>query len=135
MNRNKDVQKQFYNMIKTHGWAAHYVPLDDFHINYHTHGLKENYNHRDLQIVLPVSMENAHGIVSGIIHDIKEGKVFYEDIDYIGYLGSNHRIQFKEFYECERPVLRILFPDKKGRMPFDVKCDAGFKAQLDILED
>ncbi|TVX99071.1 DUF4262 domain-containing protein [Cohnella terricola] len=72
-------------MIKKHGWAAHYVLHDDFHINYHTHGLKENYNHRDLQIVLPVSM----GTVRGNIEDIKEGKEFHEGLIILGILEAS----------------------------------------------
>jgi len=102
----KKLKNQFDKMMKDYGWAAHYVPYDDNHINYHTHGLSENFNHPDLQIVLPISMENAHGIVSNIIDDIKEGNKFYENKNY-----------------------------KNGKMPFEPSCDAGFKLQLDVLED
>lgn len=135
MSRAKETQKHFDKQIKKYGWAAHYVPYDDYHINYHTHGLYEKYKHHDFQITLPVSAENAHGIIHGLIEDVKKGQKFEVNLDYIGYLGSGYRIQFKQFVECGRPVLRLLFPDKNGKMPFDSDCDKYFKMQLDVLDD
>jgi hypothetical protein len=62
----------FFDMIKKNGWAAHYFVIDSFHINYHTHGVMESYNHYDIQIVLPVPPCTCHHVVSDIINDIKE---------------------------------------------------------------
>lgn len=47
-NRMEQMHRHFENLIKEYGWASHYAPLDEHHINYHTHGLYENYGHCDL---------------------------------------------------------------------------------------
>ena len=134
MDKIEQMRNHFNGLIEKYGWASHYVPLDENHINYHTHGVLENYNQYDLQIVLPISMGNAHGIASTIIEDMKKGVKFYEDIKYVGYLHGYY-IKFRLFSECDRPVLRVLFPDKNGVMPDQKECEEGFKYQLDELED
>ena len=135
MNKFEQARNNFNGLIEKYGWAAHYVLLDANHINYHTHGLVENFNHCDLQIVLPISMEAAHGVVSKMIDDIKNGLKFYEGIKYTGYIKQGYDVKFMSFTECERPVLRVLFPDSKGYIPDQNECEEGFKYQLDVLED
>lgn len=129
------MHKHFENLIKTHGWASHYVPLNEYHINYHTHGLYENYDHYDLQIVLPLEMPEAHGVAGRIIDDIKKGKFFEPGQKYYGYLKEGYPIEFKEFIECDRSVLRVILCDQNKKMPNDKGCDKYYKKQIDILED
>lgn len=135
MSKFEQMQSYFNTLIEKYGWASHYVPLDENHINYHTHGLMENYNHCDLQITLPVSMEVAHGIISKMVDDIKNGLKFYEGIKYTGYIKQGYDVKFMLFKECERPVLRVLLPDSKKVMPDQSGCEEIFKYQLDELND
>jgi hypothetical protein len=135
MNRMEQMHKHFEDLIKQYGWASHYVPLDEYHINYHTHGLFKNYGHYNLQITLPLDMESAHGVVGRIIKDIKIGKKFEEDIEYLGYLKEGYPIKFKMFMECDRPVLRVILCDQNKLMPEDENCDEYYKRQLDVLEE
>jgi len=129
------IQQHFEDLIKEYGRASHYVTLDQYHNNFHTHGLLENYDHPDLQITLPLDMNSSQGIAIRIIADIKEGKFFEVGQKYYGYLKEGYPIEFKEFVECDRPVLRVLLCDQNKKMPSEKGCDKYYKKQLDILDD
>lgn len=134
MNTFEKAQLEFQRMIDEYGWAAHYVPLDKEHINYHTHGVMENFGHPDFQIVIPLSQHTAHGIMNSLIADIKKGKVFVSGNEYDGFLNGGFKLRMETFTECGRPVLRVLFPDMTHKMPHDPECDPSFKKQLDYLD-
>lgn len=135
MNQFEEMAQKFEEMIAKEGWAAHYVFGDEHHINYHTHGVHQNYGHLDLQICLPMSSANAHGITNLVIEAIKKGEKFTEGQEHRGILGNNHKMGFKVYQECGRDVLRLLFPDAKGYLPTEKACDPKFKRQLDVLND
>ena len=131
----EQMQKHFQDLIDEYGWASHYVPLDQYYINYHTHGLVENYDHLDLQITLPLDMNSAQGIAIRIIEDIKKGKYFEIGEKYYGYLKEGYPIEFKEYFELDRKVLRVLLCDQNKKMPNEKGCDRYYKKQLDLLDD
>lgn len=135
LKRMKQMQQHFQNLIDEYGWASHYVPLDEYHINYHTHGLYENYEHPDLQITLPLDMNSCQGIAIRIIADIKKGKFFEIGQKYYGYLKEGYPIEFKEFVECDRQVFRVILCDQNKKMPNENVCDKYYKKQYDILDD
>lgn len=80
-------------------------------------------------------MSSAHGVTSRIIEDIKKGKTFEEDKEYLGYLKEGYPIIFKLYTECERPVLRIILCDQNKLMPNNEKCDKYYKRQFDVIEE
>jgi hypothetical protein len=133
--RIAEMHRYFESLIEKYGWASHYVPLDQYHINYHTHGVQENYNHYDLQIVLPLEMGTANGLAGRIIEDIKQGKVFEPGMVYYGYLKEGYPITFKIYSECGRSVLRIILCDQNKLIPTDEGCDIYYKKQIDVLDD
>lgn len=49
-------REQWQNeMLEEYGWYMDIVPAeeyDEIHANYHTHGVQDNFNHMDFQIVL-----------------------------------------------------------------------------------
>jgi hypothetical protein len=115
------------------GWQADIVPASEYdgiHANYHTHGVKENFNHLDFQVVLPISPSQTHAVVASIIEKVKEGKVYEEGVLYDDIL-TTFPMGFKKFVENGRDVLRLMIPDNKGRLPDDPECDEFFKIQLD----
>jgi hypothetical protein len=132
--RFKAATEAFNGMIRKNGWAAHYVPLDEHHINYHTHGVQESYGHQDFQIVLPLGQNMAHILTNAIIERVKAGEVFEEDKPYLGLMKEGYPISFKKFVECGRDVLRILICDKNKLLPGEEGCNPGFVRQLDVLE-
>lgn len=126
--KNDDNRKMIHDIwadkqLQEYGWYAHFVPEDpDFpnHINYHTHGLLENFGHPDLQICFPVSTEVAHGIFSEIVDVIKSGGQFQAGNKYAGILAGDFIIELIHAVECGRMILRIVFPNKSGTYEGDI---------------
>lgn len=103
--------------LENQGWFAHFTN-DERYItgaNYHTHGLPATMNHMDLQIVIPMSMKTAHGIFTGVVDLIKEGKVF-KDGDTTDKVIKFFKVKFVEMTENDRQVLRIILPDQRGNL-------------------
>lgn len=104
-------------MLREHGWYVHFVPDDDKypnHINFHTHGLEESFNHPDLQICFPLDIKTAHAIFNDAINLIREGTSFRAGVKYPGVIGGDLLVEFIESRESRRTVLRMIFPNKEG---------------------
>lgn len=110
------IERKERHAMETIGWYCHYVMDDDdypFRLNFHTHGLPHTFNHLDFQIVMPLSPVICHGIVSGAIDLLKEGKRFEAGKEYDTII-QNYNVMMMAAKECGRDVLRIIFPDDKG---------------------
>ncbi|QIH33465.1 DUF4262 domain-containing protein [Sphingobacterium sp. DR205] len=117
------------DMMDRHGWYVHFIPNDNVFpnkINFHTHGLPESFGHPDLQICFPISTEGAHQILSYIIDRIKSGEQFEPNRQYEKIIGNNLTVEFIEAMECNRKLLRIVFPNKDGNYEGEV-----FSAQFE----
>jgi hypothetical protein len=129
------VRKREAEWIEKYGFFVDYVPLDEYHINAHTHGLMESKEHMDFQIVLPLDQELANKLFWSFVHQINEGANFEDKIDEdINSILNGYPVRLIKTIECKRDVLRVLFPDKNGKFPTDVNCEEAFKHQLDTLE-
>lgn len=106
------------------GWIAHIMeddPCTPYHFNYHTHGLKESFDHPDLQIVLTLKSEIAHSIVSEVVEHIKEGKKFKHGDLASGIIRAadpdkEYLVLFINAVENNRNILRIILPDVEGNL-------------------
>ena len=61
----EDADEWEENMLQEYGWYMHSIlaeDIDGIHANYHTHGLRDNFNHQDLQIALNMDPEAAHSV-------------------------------------------------------------------------
>lgn len=108
--------------IKKHGWYVHYVG-DDRDVptgyNAHTHGLVEKYGHPDLQIVCPLPSQVAHGTFWNIVDRIAAGEKF-KNGDIVGNIaGNGYKVKFVNAWENDRPVLRVIIPDKHHNLDRD----------------
>jgi hypothetical protein len=122
----EEVKAREEAMLKKHGWLAHYVcddPDAPFMINYHTHGLPASIKHKDLQACVPIPYEALHFIVTGIIARIKAGESFAAG-DKIFDIIENYPITFIDAKECDRDVLRVIFPDQTGCLDKDEMDEA-----------
>lgn len=121
--------------MEEHGWVVHYVyesKEDELNgmANLHTHGLFENFRHRDLQVILPIQMNSIHPIFSLLAQKIKkDGVVFEPDVRYSDVL-EGFDVLFKVYNEGDREVLRLLLPDPNGKLPIDKDCDRVYQRQL-----
>jgi hypothetical protein len=103
-------------MMKKYGWYVHFIMREDntpFGINIHTHGLHETYNHKDLQICIPLPQRVAHQILINIVNEIKNGTTFSPGIKYENIL-LNYKIELIEAKEGGREILRVIIPDADG---------------------
>lgn len=117
------------HFMEKSGWYAHYVPHTGDWINYHTHGLERTFGHKNFQITMPVSQEQAHGLANMLIAEVKKGKKFEAGVDYEGLMAKGYKVRFIEAKECGRTVLRLLIPDVNG------KYEGKFAPQLENLDD
>ena len=103
--------------MKRFGWYIHFVPNDkEFpnDINFHTHGIAESFGHPDLQICFPLPQQVAHQILHHIVDEIKQGKTFEPGRKYGSIIAGNLNVEFIDAMEFDRPVFRIVFPNKEG---------------------
>lgn len=110
--------------LEEYGWFVHII-VDASNCPYecdvHTHGLKENFDHPDLQICIPVEPKVIHSFLIGFVEQIKKGKK-YE----VGVPVTDNRVfekdlpvQFTWAKDNDRDVLRIIFSDKHKNLDKD----------------
>jgi len=117
--------------MEKHGWIAHMVgpscqcgacgehdmegdPDSPTRVNYHTHGLT-NYDHMDLQIVLPLNPKDAMGIFRILADLIKIGTKIEAGTTFQG--PFQMPLSFQRAIEADdHEVLRVIIPDKDGKI-------------------
>ncbi len=115
----KEVKRKQKKSLKKYGWYSHYIKDDSdcpYDVNYHTHGVKNNFDHPDFQIVFPIDVQISHNILFDIIDRVKKGKKFKVGVSYKGILTNNYKLKFIKAQESERDVLRLIFPDEAGNL-------------------
>lgn len=120
-------------MLEQYGWYMHAIYADEYdeiHANYHTHGVHENFNHLDFQIVLNMDPEVANDVFFTLIDYIKSSRKFEEGKEYSDII-EGFKVGFKQYREMGRDVLRVLLPDENGILPTESACDEYYKHQLD----
>lgn len=108
--------------LEKYGWYVHYVGSDrDVPTGYnaHTHGLVEKYNHPDLQIVCPLPPRVAHGTFWNIVDRIAAGEKFKAGDVVSDIAGNGYKVKFVNAWEVDRPVLRVIIPDKDHNLDRD----------------
>jgi hypothetical protein len=126
-------------MMEEHGWIVHYVFETDKRefnglCNIHTHGLEQNFDHPDFQVVLPLDPKVIHPVLSGMVADVKQGKQFLANVRDNRVL-SGMDVMFKEFEENGRTVLRLIVPDPNGLLPDQEGCQEPYSRQFEELPD
>lgn len=113
-----------------YGYYIHYVVgFDNGLIDAHTHGLCDYNNHLELQIVISISYEIVNNLINNLGQKIKNGIVF-QDGDKLSDLIKDYDIVLKEAKdENGNSILRMIFPDNKGKFPWDDGCNAYFALQ------
>lgn len=127
------IKESMNNSMEKYGWIAHMVFAEDgVHANYHTHGVRNHFNHKDFQISLNLNTQIAHGVLTNVVELVKKGNRFEEGIRYSNVI-YNYDVEFKIFTEDGREVYRILLPDKNGYLPTEDGCSELYKSQLDYF--
>jgi len=137
----RDVMTHMQEQMAKHGWIAHFVtqdPSSPTGFNAHTHGLAENNQHPDFQIVLPMPPDLAHDLLRIMAERVKEGEKFQADQKVAEVIGGLGKLDGRELLvklidatEGDRPVLRMVLPDKDGNLDLGQIADP-FAAQYDM---
>jgi hypothetical protein len=85
-------------------------------INIYTVGLRKNYNHPDIQIVLDLKKEIIENIIKKCIEKIKSGGEFLTDIIYDDILPNDYKILFKEKVIKGKKIYRLIFSDHYNKI-------------------
>lgn len=119
--------------LEAQGFYVHAIAAEDYkgdHANIHTHCVKENFKHMDLQITLDAPPLSCSSIIHAVVNRIKEGAIFSGGEEHFGVLTGGLPLGFKTYSEGGRDVLRILIPDNKGLLPNHPDCEPFFARQL-----
>lgn len=119
-----------------YGFFIHYVPNSGDWVNVHTHGIADSFQHVDLQIVFPITPQQAISFMHGVVDEIKKGRKFLvgDRADILKRKdGGPAPFTFSDAEEQGRRVLRVLIPDHKGRAPGDPGCEWPFTEQPSVV--
>lgn len=134
--RFQEVKRRQDVALEEHGWFAHFVFDHDGNMggmaNCHTHGVWENFGHRDLQIVLPIQPEVAHGLFTTVVEQVKKGRIFKTDTAEDKVI-NNLDVHFREYEDQGRKLLRIILPDPTGKFPWEVGCENPYNRQTENI--
>lgn len=137
MENLKELRKETEKIMREHGYIVHSVfPSEkdtSGKVSHHTHGLKENFNHMDLEIALAIHPNLARAVLGGVAEQIKSGEVF-EDKLMSDKIIQGYNVQLFKMKSDNRELLRIVLPDENGKFPFEKDCMDGYKNQLDDLK-
>ncbi len=134
-NQNKNnqvfISEENQALLDRQGWFLDYEVMDGPISNIHTHGLAENLNHADLQIVLKLEEEMAAMLFETIISNIADGYKY--KVGRSTNVIEGIEVEFKVFEEGSRKVLRLILPDSEGRFPDHEGCEAPYKHQYETI--
>lgn len=100
--------------IEKYGFFVYCVPeADPMVYNCHTRGLKEKFNHCDLQIYIKLSPQLMMSIFHNIVDRIKAGEKFKHN-DIVPNVIGNYSVRLVNAKEDDRNILRIIVPDRDG---------------------
>ena len=124
-NKNK-IKKDFKLIIKKRDYKNSPTGVNIFTI-----GLKEKYNHPEIQIVLNLKKEIIELIINKCLDKIKKGIHFLTDIIYDDILPKNYKIIFKE---VSKNKYRMIFSDEKNNIAEDL-ISGDFFQQYEMIND
>lgn len=107
--------------LRKHGFYVHLVAAGDdtspTGFNAHTHGLAEGHQHPDFQIIIPLAEAVALELFHNLADRVKGGERFASGqlvSEIISSAGG--LVKLIDATEGDRPVLRVVLPDRHGNL-------------------
>jgi hypothetical protein len=100
--------------------------------NFHTHGLKEYNNQRELCIVMALPEEQAAGLLNHMGLKVANNETVFTEGIRTDILSNNMDVQLLSF--DNDPVLYVILPDANGKLPMDDDCEEPFKYQYEYAK-
>ena len=111
LEKFKYIKEEEQRLLRQCGWYFHGV----IGVGYHTHGLPEYYNHKDIEIALWLEGHVGSDLFWGAVDLIKEG-ITFEPVKKYDRIVKNYDVVFTESWEGGREVLRMILPDRFGNL-------------------
>ena len=103
-----------------------------FMCNFHTHGLNEYNNQRELCIVLALPGEKAAGLLNNMGLRVANNETVFTEGIRTDILSNNMDVQLLSF--DNDPTLYVILPDSNGKLPSDADCEEPFKYQYEYAK-
>ena len=100
--------------------------------NYHTHGLNEYNNQRELCLVLALPEDTATGLLNDMGLRVANNETVFTEGIRTDILENGMDVQLLSF--DNDPTLYVILPDPKGKLPSDEDCEEPFKYQYTYAE-
>lgn len=142
-------EQQIRSIVQTHGWAVIRVEGDDLEADYaYSIGLFEGMQHPEI-IIFGLPLDTMQQIINSIGEEVRKGKVFSagstsEDV-LDGYLCAFREVApaavryymggAVEYYGGEVASLHCIWPDRRGRFPWDPEASATFRQLQPMLSE
>lgn len=97
--------------------------------NFHTHGLNEYNNQKELCIVLALPGETAKGLLNSMGLRVANNETVFTEGIRTDILSNNMDVQLMAFEND--PTLYVILPDKNGKLPMNNDCEEPFKYQYE----
>jgi hypothetical protein len=129
---------KYERSVKEHEFWCHLVsdapdgaqPTGNY-VNFHTHGVQDNFGHMDFQIVVNLGYKHLMTLAHYLVKSVKEGKKYEKDKVYTDVLDDGYPVTFIEVTETGRNVLRMIVPDKNKNLK-EQFMDELYRKQYDL---
>ncbi len=104
--------------------------------NAHTHGMSQ-YGHMDFQMVILAPAQVIAYVLNTLCSRVRNGE-FFNPGDTVDDIFLDFPVRLDLFTESNRSVLRVIIPDRQGRLPESQYCEYPHSFQLftqDTLDD
>jgi hypothetical protein len=105
-------------LLKEYGFTINFVEDDEKSPTFYnicSSGLPESFNHKEIQIVLPLPKETAAQLFHTIVNRIKKGEKFAPNIKYDKII-ENWDVMFIDVKYYDSNILRLILPDRHGNL-------------------
>lgn len=134
--------EEIAQVVREYGWYAANV-FDANPRFLYSIGLMHQLDHPEF-IVFGLEPNNAHALISRLIHEIRNGRAFTKPtVESISFDGVKHRVGFRSVHPTQHPLylgfamgycrhqgrigeleaMQVFWPDENGKFPFEVGCD------------
>lgn len=115
-DRNVLVANYENELLERDGWAMRAYTKNCIHhiADHRTVGLRENFNHPDLQIYYPIDASIALDTFYTVVNLIKEGSIFSDG--FVSEDVASLPVKFIAVKLDGVDMLRIIIPDKQGNL-------------------
>lgn len=151
--RKHDLREDIKEKTKKYGWRVDAIISEKCEtgtgVDIHTHGLMENFNHKDLECILPVEcyeedlkcimgdnditrafVHSIYVVMEKVVERIKKGEKFKAGKCYNNINGELRIRMLSSVGTDGRDLLRIILPDLEDKLHKSLMMNEDYKKQF-----